>query len=391
MKKGYLFIANSSKPSKEVYNSVDDIKLPFLTALPVQCALQHGYVLYGGLNRKYADRIKCSDGYDIRFYNQHTFRSIFALRDNLIAFINLKKFLKEHPEIEFIHCNTPIGGMIGRVCGRLYGVKTVIYTAHGFHFYKGAPLFNRTILKWVEMFLAHWTDAILTMNKEDYQAASKFKLRNNGKAYYVPGVGVDTESFLNITIDRAEIKKSLGIPTNAIMAIAMGDIVPRKNYRVAIEAVSKANRSNLHYIICGRGPQIEELKKYALTLGIGGNIHFLGFRNDIKQLALSSDLFLFSSTQEGLPRSTMEAMCAGLPCIISAIRGHVDLIDNNQGGLLCPVNDVNAYAVALQKFVDNPEYRKEQGLIAKQRIKQFDYKVVKQRLSEIYDDILKDK
>ena len=390
MKKGYLFIANSTKPTDEAYNSRDDVRLPFLSSLPIQCALERGYSAYLGINRKYADIIQCAEDYDVKFYDQHIYRSIWGWRDNWIAFRHLMKFLKEHPEIEIIHCNTPIGGMIGRVCGKIYGIKKVIYTAHGFHFFQGAPLFNRTILKWVEMFLAHWTDAVLTMNKEDYQAASKFKLRNNGKAYYVPGVGVDTESFLNITIDRAEIKKSLGIPTNAIMAIAMGDIVPRKNYRVAIEAVSKANRSNLHYIICGRGPQIEELKKYALTLGIGGNIHFLGFRNDIKQLALSSDLFLFSSTQEGLPRSTMEAMCAGLPCVISAIRGHVDLIENNQGGILCPVNDVDAYVNAIQKIVDNPEYRKEQGLLAKQRIKQFDYRVVKQRLSEIYDDLLKD-
>lgn len=389
MRKGYLFIANSSKPSKEVYESLDDIKLPFLTSLPVQCALQHGFDIYAGLNRKYAEKIKCIDGFDIHFYNQHTFRSIFAFRDNWIAFLNLKKFLKEHPDISFIHCNTPIGGMIGRICGKIYGVKTIIYTAHGFHFYDGAPLFNRTILKWVEQFLAHWTDAILTMNKEDYLAASKFHLRNNGKAYYVPGVGVDTESFMNVQIDRDGIRESLGIPRDAIVAIAMGDIVPRKNYRVAIEAVSRAKRPHLHYIICGRGPQIEELKKLADTLGIGSNVHFLGFRNDVKQLALSSDLFLFSSTQEGLPRSTMEAMCAGLPCVISAIRGHVDLIENNKGGLLCPVNDVDAFAGALKKIVDNPGYRKEQGLIAKERIKNFDYKVVKKYLTEIYDDILK--
>jgi glycosyltransferase involved in cell wall biosynthesis len=207
----------------------------------------------------------------------------------------------------------------------------------------------------------------------------------------VPGVGVDTESFSNIQVNRDEIRDSLGIPRDAIIAMAMGDIVPRKNYQVAIKAVATSKRPNLHYIICGKGPQIDILKKQAENFGVGNNIHFLGYRNDIKQLALSSDLFLFSSTREGLPRSTMEAMCAGLPCIISAIRGHVDLIENNKGGLLCPVNDVSAYAIALQKFVDNPDYRKEQGLIAKQRIKQFDYKVVKQRLSEIYDDILKDK
>lgn len=386
--KGYLFISNSTKPSEIENSSLDDVSLSYVSKLPLECALENGFKLYAGVNRKYADQLKCIYGYDIQFYDQHTYRSIFAIRDNWTAFKNLRSLLKTHPDIEVIHCNTPIGGVIGRICGKLYGIKTIIYTAHGFHFYKGAPLFNRTIIKWVERFLAHWTDAILTMNQEDFDSASMFHLRNKGKVYYVPGVGVDTNSFASVHVDRQAIRDSIGVPCDAIMAIAMGDIVPRKNYRTAILAIAKANRPKLHYIICGKGTQIDELKELAMSLGIENQIHFLGYRTDIKQLALSSDLFLFSSLQEGLPRSTMEAMSAGLPCVISAIRGHVDLIENENGGLLCPVNDVEAFSQALQKMVDEPTFRMKQGDIARERIKQFDVAVVKQRLREIYSDIL---
>lgn len=388
MQKSYLFISNGNKPTREESESIIPVKLNNFSRWPVEAALARGYKAYMGINRKYADLLNSADGYDITFYNSCTYRSIFAFIDNWHAYKNLCALLKTHPEIEFIHCNTPIGGLMGRICGKLYGVNKVIYTVHGFHFYKGAPLFNRTVLKWVEQFLAHWTDAILTMNKEDFESAKKMKLRNGGKIYKVPGVGVDTKSFEGVCVDRNAVRKSLGLPEDALLAIAMGDIVPRKNYKTAIEAVARANRPNLHYIICGRGSQIEELQQYSEKIGVADQIHFLGFRKDIKELALASDMFLFASLQEGLPRSTMEAMCAGLPCVISKIRGHVDLIEQEQGGLLVEVSDVDGFASAIQRVVDDVEFRKSMGAIAKEKVKAFDIEIVKATIDEIYTDIL---
>lgn len=390
MQKSYLFITNGTKPPSGSYTNTEPVRIGNFSRWPIEAALSRGYKVYMGTNRTNADKLKSADGYDITFYNSCTYRSIFALKDNWHAYKNLCSLLKEHPEIEFIHCNTPIGGMVGRICGKRYGVKKVIYTVHGFHFYKGAPLFNRTILKWTEQLLAHWTDAIITMNQEDYEAANKMHIRNHGKVYKVPGVGVDTKAFEALVINRDAIKKALELPQDAIIAIAMGDIVPRKNYKTAIEAISLAKRPNLHYLICGRGEQIEELKVYAKSIGIDDQVHFLGYRTDIKELALASDLFLFASLQEGLPRSTMEAMCAGLPCVISKIRGHVDLIEQEQGGLLLPAHNVQAFALALQRMVDDEEFRKRMGIIAKQRVKAYDCGEVKKCIEAIYDDILMD-
>lgn len=389
MKKGFLFISNSTKPTNEQANNRAPERLSNVSRWPIEYAISKGYSVYMGINRNNAEEIESADGYDIYFYDQHTYRSIIAIKDNWIAFKNLRKLLKENSGIEVIHCNTPIGGFMGRLCGKLYGVKTIIYTAHGFHFFKGAPLFNRTILKWMELLLARWTDVVITMNKEDYEAAQKFHLRNHGRVFYVPGVGVDTRSYNNIVVDRYKIRETLGLPPDSIVAIAMGDIVPRKNYGMAIKAIAKANRPNLHYLVCGVGSQVEELKNLAKSLGISNQIHFLGFRTDIKQLSLSSDFFLFSSLQEGLPRSTMEAMCAGLPCVLSSIRGNVDLIENEKGGLLCEVGDVSAFEKAIQRMVDDPIFRKKQGALARERVKDFDIDVVREEIYKIYDSVLK--
>lgn len=386
MNPGYLFISNSSKPTKE-QAELFEYKIGTFELAPIEAAKSMGYSLFMGVNRSHPEKVKCAD-YDIKFYDQHSYRSIFAIKDNWKAYKNLSIFLKQHPEIEVIHCNTPIGGFMGRICGKKYGIKTIIYTAHGFHFFKGAPLFNRTILKCVEKYLARWTDAIITMNNEDYDSAQSFHLRNNGKVYKVPGVGVYTKSYIDFAAERTHIRKNLGIPKDAIVCLAMGDIVPRKNYKTAIEAIALCNNSKLHYLICGSGTQINELKLLSSKLGISSQIHFLGFRTDIKELSFASDFFLFASLQEGLPRSTMEAMCAGLPCIVSDIRGNNDLIVDGMGGFLAPPQDSSAFAKAICKFVSEPQLWASMSTYNKEIIKNYDIEVVKAEMIKIYKNIL---
>lgn len=345
-----------------------------------------GYKLYCGVNRAYPEKLTCTN-FNVEFYDQHSYRSIFAIKDNWIAFRNLNKYLKEHPDIKFIHCNTPIGGVLGRVCGKINRIPIVVYTAHGFHFFKGAPLFNRTILKWMEVLMARWTDVILTMNKEDYEAALKMKLKKGGKVYYIPGVGVETDRFNTVNVDVVEKKRSLGLPEDAFVGIAMGDVIPRKNYKTTIESIAKVNNTKVHYIICGRGDQIEELQKYAKSLGIENQIHFLGFRADIMELSLMADFFLFASLQEGLPRSTMEAMCAGKPCIVSKVRGHVDLIDEGKGGFLVSPLAADGFAEAIKRLIDDSILREEMGKYNQEKVKAFDIEVVKSKMLKIYSSL----
>ena len=312
-------------------------------------------------------------------------RSPFS-KSNITAYKQIVKLINDE-NIDYIHCNTPVGGLIGRLAGKKCKVKKVIYQAHGFHFYKGAPLFNRTVLKWAEKLMAHYTDAIITMNKEDYEAAKKFKLRGDGKVYLVHGVGIDLSLYENIEVDRAEKRAELGLKDTDVAFISMGDLIARKNYSVAIKALAKAGNENAHYFICGRGPLENELKELAKTCGVENRVHFLGFRTDIKELLVAADAFLFTTLQEGLPRSMMEAMASGLPCIVSKIRGNVDLIIDGEGGFLCPPTSADVFAKAIDNFCNNFELREKMGAFNLDYVKKFDVSVVEKKIEKIYKEV----
>ena len=385
--KRYLFISNSSKPTAEKAKSREIILLGNVRKPCIETAHEMGYEIWVGVNKDKPEELKSDADYPVYFYDSHTYRNLFAFKDNCIAFRNAMRVLKKGG-FEVIHCNTPIGGVIGRLCGKLLKVPHIIYTVHGFHFYKGAPLFNRTVLKWAEMIMAHWTDVIITMNQEDYEAAKKFKLRNNGKVYYVPGVGIDTDVYKNVVVDKNKIRSSLGLKDSDIVCISMGDLIPRKNYGVAIKTIAECRNPNLHYLICGKGPELKNLQYLAKEKGIENQIHFLGYRIDIKELLKVADIFMFTTLQEGMPRSMMEAMASGLPCIASKIRGNVDLLEDGKGGYLVPVDDVRVIADKLRKLALDTELRKkmsERNLI---RIKDFDTAKVKEIIGKIYREEL---
>ena len=381
--KRYAFISNSTKPDENTLNSREEIKPSNMSKLPINAALNLGYEVYLGVNRNNPEELTVDFDADIKLYQSNTYRSVFAFRDNYTAYKNLTNLLRSQP-FDVIHCNTPVGGMVGRICGKKAKVRKIIYTAHGFHFYKGAPLLNRTVLKWAERLMARYTDAIITINQEDFEAAKKFKLRNGGKVYFMPGVGINTEEYLRVEPDRVELRKSMGLKEDDIVCIAMGDIVARKNYKTSIQAISECGSSNIHLLICGEGPEKNALEKLAAGLNVADRIHFLGFRADIKQLLKISDIFLFTTLQEGLPRSMMEAMASGLPCVASKIRGNVDLIESGKGGFLCGATDYQGFAEKLNLLAGDSELRLKMGECNLLTIKKYDIDYVKKELAAIY-------
>ena len=309
-------------------------------------------------------------------------------KSNFKAYKELVQFIKTE-KIDYIHCNTPTGGLLGRLAGKKCKVKKVIYQAHGFHFYKGAPLKNWLLYYPVEKWLAHYTDALITINNEDFERAKKkFKLRNHGKVYYVPGVGIDTTQYNLDEKLREGKRRELGLNEGDIAVISMGDLIERKNYDTAIRAIAEANEPKLQYFICGKGPEEEKLKALTESLGVTKQIHFLGFRSDIKELLTAADIFLFTTKQEGLPRSMMEAMASGLPCIASKIRGNTDLLDGTDGGFLCKTTDVSDYAEKLKILASDKDLRKTMGRINLVTIHGFNSETVSKEIVKIYEQEL---
>ena len=305
------------------------------------------------------DQIKSDEKeYNVKIHNIHLDRLPYSFK-NFKAYKQLVEIIKNEG-IDYIHCNTPVGGILGRLAGKKCKVKKVIYQAHGFHFYKGASLKNWLLYYPVERWLAHYTDVIITINNEDYERAKKFKLRNNGKVYYVPGVGIDTSQYHTDRKCRIEKRKELGLGADDVALISMGDLIERKNYPVAIEAIAKAKNPKLQYFICGTGPEKEKLMTLAKNQGVERQVHFLGYREDIKELLQAADIFLFTTLQEGMSRSMMEAMASGLPCIASQTRENTELLNSSNGGLLC--KSINDYIMALDKLTTDAVLRKQMSI-----------------------------
>lgn len=326
--------------------------------------------------------------YRIKINNVPISRNPFA-KTNIKAYQEIVSIIKRE-NIDYIHCNTPTGGVLGRLAGKKCKVKKVIYQAHGFHFYKGASIVNWLIYYPIEKWMARYTDALITINQEDYELAkSKFKLRKNGKVYYVPGVGIDA-SLYKVEDDVCNKKrKELGLKDEDIAVISMGDLIPRKNYDVAIGGIAKAKNDKIHYYICGNGPEEANLKNLVEELNISSQVHFLGFRSDIKELLAAADIFLFTTKQEGLPRSMMEAMASGLPCVASRIRGNTDLLENTEGGYLCDMNDVAAYAEKLNLLASDPVLREKMGRTNLATIQNYSTETVVEEIRKIYEEVCK--
>ncbi len=254
-------------------------------------------------------------------------------KGNIDCVREIKKIVSDK-HYDIVHCHTPIAAACTRLAcrkARKNGTK-VIYTAHGFHFYTGAPLKNWLLFYPVEKLCSHWTDALITINKEDYERAKKkFKIKT---IEYVPGVGIDVGRFANNSTDKKVKRRELGIPEDAYVLLSVGELNVNKNQQIVVRAIGELKDKTIHYVIAGKGDQDKALLDLAKEVGIEDQFHLIGYRSDVPELYKMADVYLLPSIREGLNVSVMEAMSSGLPCIVSDIRGNRDMIDGGKGGFL---------------------------------------------------------
>lgn len=332
----------------------------------------------------YADAVRVIREHGVILHQIDFVRSPYNIIANEKAYRQLKELMRME-QFDGIHCHTPMAGALARLSANATGTKPVLYTAHGFHFYKGCPLKNKLIYQTAETFLARYTDAQITINQEDYAAAQKFPLR--GKAYYVPGIGVDVQKIASVQVDRVAKRKELGIPEDAFAFLTVGELIPRKGHELLIRAFAKSNISGVQLLICGSGREKEHLTALIKELGISDRAHLLGFRNDIYELLKCADAFVFPSKQEGLPVALMEAMVAGLPCIASRIRGNVDLLPDSR--YLFEASDEAALCQLMCDVVDGVQVGQECAR-NKKTLEQYDVRNVSEQMKKIYMELLGD-
>jgi len=305
---------------------------------------------------------------------------------NLRAYKQIKKLINEN-HFDLIHCNTPIASIITRFAARKARKKgtKVIYTAHGFHFYKGAPLKNWLLYYTAEKICSYLTDALITINTEDYELAKR-KMKAK-EIIYTPGVGINTNRFTNLNFNKEQKRKEMGISPSDIILLSVGELIPRKNHELIIRSLLKLNNKNVYYYLVGSGKLDKYLKQLTKELNIETNVKFLGYRNDINELCNISDIYCFPSFQEGLPVALMEAMACGLPVVCSNIRGNKDLIQNGLGGFLCDPN-VDDFTNALNILIHDDKKRATMGSFNREYVKKFDIHIVDKMMRDIYKNVL---
>lgn len=276
-------------------------------------------------------------------------------------------------KIVFVHSHTPVGGLLGRLVSRKLGLNN-IYTAHGFHFYKGAGVINWALYYSVEKILSRFTDILITMNSEDYE----FSLKNfKTKTYFVPGIGINYKLYCTMKPTRK----------GDISIMSVGELNKNKNHELIINSLSKTNYS-FHYLIAGSGKLESQLNKLINKTNQRNKIRLLGFVDDVSGALKEVDIFILPSKREGLPVALMEAMATGVPIIASNIRGNRDLIDHGLGGFLFNLKNPEDLLNFLGKLINDSSLRNKMGQYNQNKAKSYSTEIIDKYMQNIYIELL---
>ena len=341
-----------------------------------------GYKVYAmGDNEKQEEHtLKIMEEKNVTFIDAKIDSKSPFTQNNWDYYKKVSRLLKEH-HFDLVHCHTPIVGLLVRLAARNYrkhGTK-VIYTTHGLAYTHLSSRKEYFIYHSIESLASRFCDAIITINKEDFENAKKLHCK---KVYHINGVGIDTHRYSCVTIDRNEYRKKLGIPEGKLMVLAIGELSYRKNHTVIVKALAKLkNKADFVYAICGRemtsGGTGEEIRRLSAELGV--STIFLGFRHDIPEVVHCADIGVMPSIREGLGLAGVQMLCGGVPLVGSDVQGIREYTIEGKTGYLCNPNDADAFADGLRKLSEE-SVRNQMQHRCKEIVKQFDKSVsVKQR------------
>lgn len=321
-------------------------------------------------------------------------KSPFLWRENSRALKQLCQIIRTE-KISLIHCHTPVGGLLGRLAGCLCRKEApkVIYTAHGFHFYQGAPWRNWLFYYTAERFLARHTDILITINEEDYKRAKSFHLRSGGKAWKIPGEGLRTERFPVVTEEkRRELRRRLGLGEEEFFLLSVGELSGNKNHREMIRLMpglqERLGEKKVIYGICGDGFYREELEEMVEEMGLQESVKLYGYQPEIADYLACADCLVFPSVREGLGMVALEAMAMGVPVAASDNRGTREYMKDGQNGYLCDVKKPESFIDAIEKISRmEPGERASMGEEGRRTAREFDLKAAAGIMSRVYGSL----
>lgn len=316
----------------------------------------------------------------VRLFQIDFERDIKKMNAHVRAYQQLKEVMT-FTSYHFIHCHSPIGGVIGRLVARQTHTPCM-YTAHGFHFFKGSPSLNWMLYYPVERTLARMTDTLVTINEEDYSRAKTFK---TSQTFRIPGIGVDTKRIEETVIDRPKKRQELGgFEESDFVLLSVGELNENKNHETIIRAIATLQEPTLHYMIAGTGENRKRIEEIIRELNLTNHVHLLGFREDVFEVMKASDCFVFPSKREGLGMAALEAMAAGLPLITSNVHGINDYSIEGVTGYKCAPNDVTGFARAIRTMQLDFQLSRKMGLHNSELVKSFDINQSQSEMRRIY-------
>lgn len=326
-------------------------------------------------------------------YDVDIHRSPFSFQ-NIKAIKALKKLIDKE-RYDLVHCHTEMGGLCARlaaISARKKGCK-VIYTSHNYPFYKGASMVAWTVFYSVERMLAPLTDAVVTINEEDYQITCKHRFAI-GPNFKIDGVGVNLERFSPVsTEEKMKLRDEVGVPKDAFVLLYTAQFIPRKNHEMLIKQVLKIRESipTLKVLFAGNGPIFEEMKALANNLGVSDCISFLGGRGDIDRLCRVADLHVATSKLEGQGINNIEAMACGCPLVVSRVRGHRDVCIDGKNGFLFDLDKPQDMSAEIIRLYNDKDLYHRISEFNKKDASRFDVKREVAAMASIYKQVLEDK
>ncbi len=303
---------------------------------------------------------------------------------NFTAYRELKALLTQE-RFDLIHVHTPMAAWLGRLAAKRAGQGPVLYTAHGFHFYKGAPWPYWLFYYPAERLAKRWTDGLIVMNKEDFERAKQMGFEEGKNLFLVHGVGVDLKRFASENTNGDQVRKELVIKPSDIVITYVAEFTPTKNHPWLLKVWSRvaAEENNAHLLLVGEGKRKTGLEKSVARESMA-RVKFLGFRKDVPDILAATDIVVHPSRREGLPRGVMEAMAAGKPVVATDVRGSRDLVEHEVTGLLVKLGDTQGLADALLRLIRDPELRTRMGQAGQEKIQAYSLDRVLEEMRAIY-------
>lgn len=332
------------------------------------------------------------DEMGVMFHHIDIAKSPYLFKVNYKAYTQIIDIIETY-NISVIHCHTPVGGLLGRLVGRHFrknGLK-VIYTAHGFHFYKGAPFLNNTVFYMMERMMAPYTDVLVLINEEDYRNACKFSLKKGGQVYKIPGVGLDLERFSPLSHTKTEeARNRLGLKPEDFFIVSVGELNENKNHEVVLRALVKMrdsgkNISCIKYGICGDGFFRERLAGQIKKFGLEDNVTLYGYCKDVREILGCADASVFPSVREGLGMAALEALAMGVPVIAADNRGTREYMHSGKNGYVCGAKDIDGYIRGIEKIRNlSPSQIKKVRLYCRKSVQPFSKTCTNEIMKKIY-------